>query len=187
MHAIAATTRLVIAFTLAGLVGCASSVAERTRLQLAGNPRGPAVYEFRQTLYRDAGAGVELIGYGQAPFDNSPSSMHHDPRWPSRGFVTFRLHVVPAGDAYQITILGPSGAVGPGDSEVLSGGGRPVSVDQTDDARRLRFRDVTMRSRNHPGQSFTLSGTLVARHGSPDEFQRQLRAFETELSYRGPQ
>jgi hypothetical protein len=169
-------------------IGCTNS-GSHTRLQLIGNPRGPATYEFRQTLYRQLGEGPEFIGYGQHSFDNSPLSRGYDPKWPRRGFVTFRLHVVPqpAQEGYVITILGPSGAVGPGDSEVLTGAARPMLSRQTEDGMwRVEFKDVLMRSRNHPQQSFTLSGTILARHAEPEAFGRELAKFTTEMSYRGP-
>ena len=181
---IPALARIVL---LLSLPGCANS-ASRTHLQLVGNPRGPAVYEFRQTFVRELGEGPEFVGYGQTSFDNSPLSRNHDPKWPRRGFVTFRLHIVPqpAQEGYVITILGPSGAVGPGDSEVLTGAGKPVASEVTDNTRRLEFRNVPMRSRNHPQQSFTLSGAIIGETASPQTFERQLKDFQAELSYRGP-
>ena len=75
------------------IVGCASTPL--TRLELRGDPHGPAVYEFRQTLWRQLPQGVEIIAYGTMSFYNSPISFDYQPRWPTSGFVTFRIHGEP--------------------------------------------------------------------------------------------
>lgn len=171
---------------LAMLVGCAGQ-QQGTRLVLTGDPRGESVYQFRQTLFRPGPDGPEFIGWGQVPYFNDPLARNYDPRWSRTGFVTFRIHATPkpAGD-YDIMILGPSGAIGPGDSEVLSGSGPAVPFETTDGTRRVDVSGIPMRSRNHPNTSFQLSGSIIGTIADDAQFDRELRQFEQELSWRGP-
>src|SRR3954470_12589171 len=109
-------------------VGCSST--PKTRLELSGDPKGPAVYEFREVLWREGPAGVEVVGYGVMPFYNSPIAIDDNPRWPTNGFVIFRMHGEPrAGGRYTITILGPARRLGPGDDEMLSGEAQGVRAE----------------------------------------------------------
>ena len=169
------------------LAGCAAAPPQ-TRLELRGDPHGPAVYGFRQTLWRQRAEGIEIIAYGTTPFYNSPISADYQPRWPTSGFVTFRMHGQPlAGGRLAITILGPAKELGPGDDEVLSGVAESISVQAPDErTRRIDLRDVPIRSRNQPDMRFTLSGQIVATRAGEADFDRELRRFNEELSYRHP-
>lgn len=174
---------LVIAMFVGG--GCAAR--QQTRLELRGDPRGPAVYEFREVLWREGPAGVEVVGYGVMPFYNSPTAIDYQPRWPTSGFVIFRMRgEMRAAGGYAITILGPAKRLGPGDDEVLTGVAAGAAVAAPDGrTRRIEVRDVAMRSRNQPGRTFTLSGTVVATSADGRKFEKEVARFEEELGYRG--
>jgi hypothetical protein len=163
-------------------VGCAPA----TRLELRGNPRGNAIYEFRQMMWRDTPSGsIEVIGYGLIPFRNDPYTIDHNPRWPSRGLVTFWLHAAPDADGrVAIQMLGPAKLLGPGDDEVLNGAIEHAAIEASGTARVIQLMDVPMSSRNHPGMSLRLSGHLIARPGDQREFDRQLNQFKYELESR---
>jgi hypothetical protein len=169
--------------------GC--TAANDTHLALRGGPKGPAEYQFREMLWRpsrDAGGGVEIIGYGLIPFLNDPSSRDWDPRYPRSGFVTLRIHATPqAQGGYAITILGPSMSLGPGDDEILSAVAENAQLETGDgDKRILHITDAPTQSRNHPNVKYFLSGAIIATPSSNDNFERQLRQFNLEQSYRGP-
>ena len=165
--------------------GCSS--ASKTRLELAGDPRGPSVYEFREVLWRERPAGVEVVGYGLMPFYNSPVAIDYRPRWPTSGYVIFRMHGEPRpGGGLAITILGPARRLGPGDDEMLTGVADGVTVTAPDEkTRRIDLRDVAMRSRNLPGERFRLSGTIVATRAAEPKFEGELAQFAEERGYRG--
>ena len=170
--------------------GCATGPT--STLELSGNPKGNASYTFRDIFWRSnsQSGAVEFVGYGLIPFINEPYMRDFDPHWPPRGYVTMRILAVPAvdrGDAYQLTILGPSTNLGPGDDEVLTGTIDNASIDTGEhDTRLLHLRNIAIRSRNKPDLSFTLSGTIIAKPASDNTFEREYRQFNTELSYRGP-
>jgi hypothetical protein len=168
------------------VAGCAST--PQTRLELRGDPNGPANYEFRQTLWRQRPEGVEIIAYGTTSFYNSPISFDYQPQLPTSGFVTFRMHGQPlAGGRLEITILGPAKELGPGDDEVLTGVAESVSVQAPDErTRRIDLREVPIRSRNQPDIRFNLSGQIIATRAGEAEFDRELRRFNEEMSYRHP-
>jgi hypothetical protein len=176
----------LLAILSIAMTGCAST--PQTRLELRGDPHGPAVYEFRQTLWRQRPDGIEIIAYGTTSFYNSPISADYQPRWPTSGFVTFRMHGEPlAGGCLAITILGPAKELGPGDDEVLSGFADSVNAAAPDERTPgIDLHDVPMRSRNHPDMRLTLSGQIVATRAGEAEFDRELRRFNQELSYRHP-
>src|SRR5438874_12087966 len=110
----------LLAILAIAIAGCAAT--PQTRLELRGDPDGPAVYQFRQTLRRQRPDGVEIIAYGVTSFYNSPISFDYQPRLPTSGFVTFRMHGAPLPNTrFAITILGPAKELGPGDDEVLTG------------------------------------------------------------------
>jgi len=175
-----------LAMLLVAAAGCAAT--PQTRLELRGDPNGPAVYEFRQTLWRQRPEGIEIIAYGITSFYNSPISIDYQPRWPTSGFVTFRMHCEPlANGRFAITILGPAKELGPGDDEVLTGVADSISIQPPDErTRRIDLHDVPVRSRNKPDTPFTLSGQIIATLASQAEFDRELRRFNEELSYRHP-
>jgi hypothetical protein len=166
------------------VAGCAST--PQTRLELRGDPNGPANYEFRQTLWRQRPEGVEIIAYGTTSFYNSPISFDYQPQLPTSGFVTFRMHGQPlAGGRLAITILGPAKELGPGDDEVLTGVAESVSVQSPDErTRRIDLREVPIRSRNQPDGKFFLGGAILATAGSQEQFEKELRRFEEEKGYR---
>lgn len=176
----------LLALLLVAAAGCANE--PQTRLELRGDPHGPAVYEFRQTLWRQRAEGIEIIAYGITSFYNSPISADYQPRWPTSGFVTFRMHGQPlAGGRLAITIIGPAKELGPGDDEVLSGFADSVSAAAPDERTRgIDLHDMPIRSRNHPDMRLTLSGQIVATRTGESEFDRELRRFNQELSYRHP-
>src|SRR5262245_33685796 len=166
-------------------VGCASGL--QTQLTLHGNPRGPAQYQFREMHWRSAatGNGIEFIGFGFIPFHNSQISRDWNPRWPESGFVVFRLHAFPEADGtYDLMLLGPAMALGPGDDEVLTGTLRPASIESSGTMRSMTIRDVPMKSRNKPQTAFTLSGTIAGQATDSDSFERELRQFNWELNSR---
>jgi hypothetical protein len=175
---------LIVLATLA--VGCSSS--SKTRLELSGDPKGPAVYEFREVLWRERPAGVEVVGYGVMPFYNSPIAIDYNPRWPTNGFVIFRMRgEARDGGGYAITILGPAKRLGPGDDEMLSGEANGVIVSAPDEGtRRIEVRDVAMRSRNKPDGQFTLNGTIVAKAAEEGKFEKEVAQFGEERGYRKP-
>jgi hypothetical protein len=169
--------------------GCAAG--NSSQLEVRGDPRGPKGFQFREINWRpsrDGGGGVEMIGYGLVPFFNDPSARGWDPRWPRSGFVTMPLRVTPQPDGrYEIKILGPSTSLGPGDDEVLTAVAENAHVEAGDgDTRTLRLADAPTQSRNRPGLKLSMSGDIVATSTSDDHFERELRQFETELSFRGP-
>jgi hypothetical protein len=179
----AAAIALVLTLAVGGCAGRAG-----TRLEMTGNPRGPAVYEPQETIWRATpDGGVEVVGYGLVPFDNSPLKLDHDSKWPASGTVVWRLHGEPRpGGRYALTLLGPSKRLGPGDDEVLTGVADAVTVELPDErTRRIRVSDVAIRSRNKPGIPFVMSGVIVAEPASPAKFEREARSFDEELGYRG--
>ena len=168
------------------ITGCAAT--PQTRLELRGDPNGPAFYQFRQTLWRQQPDGVEIIAYGITSFYNSPISFDYQPRLTTSGFVTFRMHGEPLPNArFATTILGPAKELGPGDDEVLTGAAESVSVQAPDEkTRRIDLQDVPIRSRNQPGRDFFLSGTIIATGASQAQFEKELKWFEEEKGYRPP-
>ena len=165
--------------------GCAAG--PRTRLELRGNPEGPARYTFEQTRWRPHPHGVEVVGYGLLPY-RITNTIYQDSGYPAQGKVVFRLHGVPQpGGGYVLTLLGPAAALGPGDDEVLTAVADPeaVTVEEVGDRRHITLRDVPTRSRNKPDMDFTLSGTIVAAPATEWDFESQLRKFERERGFRG--
>jgi len=163
--------------------GCSTSL---TRLELQGDQAGPAVYEFKEAIWRAHDGGVEVVGYGVMPFYNSPNSIGYEPRWPVSGSVVFRMHaLVEGGGAVHITLLGPARELGPGDDEVLTGEGMGTAVETVDErTRRIELHEVPIKSRNRPGVKFTLSGTIVGGAAGENKFEHELRQFEVERGYR---
>ena len=163
------------------LIGCAPA----TRLELEGNPKGPAVYEFRQVMWRSTPDGIEMLGYGFIPFRNDQFDRDYNPRWPASGFVTFWLHGAPEPEErYLIQLLGPAKLLGPGDDEVLTANIPHVEIESSGTARVINLKQVPTKSRNHPEMSFTLSGYLIARPANESEFDRQLKQYNYELESR---
>jgi hypothetical protein len=166
-------------------LGCASG--SQTRLELRGDPRGPAHYQFREMHWRPAADNnaPEFIGYGFIPFRNDPISRDFNSHWPESGFVVFRLHAIPQPDgSYRLTMLGPAMELGPGDDEVLAATVHPASVESSGDTRSITFRDAPVRSRNKPQMSFNLSGTIVAQPTDAEQFNRERQQFDWELNSR---
>lgn len=167
--------------------GCASG--GKTELSLRGGPHGPATFQFRDVFWRaspDGGSNVEIIGLGFAPFRNDPGSRNYNSHWPTSGFVKFWLHLVPRSDhEYAVMILGPAKMLGPGDDEVLSGESSSVVVEPAKDENRvIRISEMSIRSRNKPDTSFTLSGAISAKKASQQEFSGNLRQFTEEFNSR---
>jgi hypothetical protein len=165
--------------------GCAG---QQTRLELHDNSGDGAIYEFREVLWRPQNSGVEVVGYGVLPFDNSRISIDYNPHWPTSGFVIIRMHGRTQPDGrFALTILGPAKELGPGDDEVLRGTADSVSAQTIDDrTRRIDLRDMPIQSRNRPDVRFTLSGPIIAVRADDDPFEKELRRFRQELGYRHP-
>jgi hypothetical protein len=169
------------------LTGCAST--RQSVLQLTGNPRGPATYEFKETVYRETPRGREILAYGLLPFDNSPISINFDSKWPERGFVTFYLRAAPLADGrYAVALLGPCKCAGPGDDEILAGVAEPgqLTLMREGPVVRLELRDVAMKSRNKPAVAFHLSGAIHATPADEKQFAKELKEFEWEYNSRTP-
>lgn len=171
---------------IAVLTGCAAG--PRTQLSVnSGNTS--AVLEYRQVFWRPANQvteGVEVVGYGFVGFYNDVLSRGYDPRWPTSGRVVIRMHGEsrPNGE-FAITLLGPSMTLGPGDDEMITGAAQGVQIARdSEDAVRITLPPTPVQSRNRAGEALSLSGTIIARRTSENEFERQLRQFNTERSYR---
>ena len=175
----------VLPLSLLLLVGCSS--APPTTLHLQGNPRGPAQYEFNQTVHRHTPRGPEFMGYGLLYFDNSELSRHHDMTWPESGHVTFWLRATPiSGDRYAIALLGPARSAGPGDDEILSAIATPgqYTLTESPDHAELALKDIPTQSRNYPVIHFTLSGTVRSTPASPSRFAGYLDDFTWDYNSR---
>lgn len=188
-------SRLLRRFSLAAVAllittaagGCTSA----TRLELRGDPQGPASYELREVLWRASGATdgrVEMVGYGLIPYYNDFYSREWNSRWPQRGYVTFWLHAAPeAQDRYTTRLLGPAiEQLGPGDDEILTGVAQGATVVSDGDKRIIHITDLPMQSRNKPDIKFLLSGQIIATPTNDATFDRQMRRFNEELNMRKP-
>jgi hypothetical protein len=89
---------------------------------------------------------------------------------------------------YALAILGPSSAIGPGDNEVLTGTVQHPQIEPTakGDLRTMKISNVAIHSRNFPDKPFTMSGTIIAKPGGKDEFDRQVHTVAQQLGWRGP-
>jgi hypothetical protein len=174
-----------LALLLLPLVGCASTPT--TTLDLEGNPKGPAHYEFKQAVHRATPNGPEFIAYGLIYFDNSELSRYHDPTWPRSGYVTFRLRATPLSNhRYAIALLGPARSAGPGDDEFLSAIATPEHYALRESAgdAQLTIHDLPMKSRNHPDLHFTLNGAVRSTPATERQFAGHLGDFTWDYNSR---
>jgi len=174
---------------LSQAAGCKSG--PETLLKLYHDGKNTAEYGFDKTYWRPSPTipgGVEIVGYGFIPFINNNMSPDYNPMWAPSGFVTFWIHGFPEADGkYNLKLLGPAKALGPGDDEVLSGiATHEITTSAKNDVRTITVSDVPIKSRNHPGENFTMSGVIIARPISDSEFDGKLKEFNQQLSYRGP-
>jgi hypothetical protein len=178
-------SRLLPTLLLLAIIGCAST--RQTTLDLQGNPKGPAHYEFKQTVHRTTPHGPEFIAYGLAYFDNSELNRNYNPTWPRSGHVTFRLRATPLdGNRYAIALLGPARSAGPGDDEILSAIATPkhYTLTQTAGHAQLTLQNLPMKSRNHPNTPFALSGQIRSTPATESQFAKHLGDFTWDYNSR---
>jgi hypothetical protein len=178
-------SRLLPVFLLLPIIGCAST--PQTTLDLQGNPKGPAHYEFNETIHRSTPQGPEFIAYGLAYFDNSELNRNYNPTWPRSGHITFRLRATPIADSrYAIALLGPARSAGPGDDEILSAIATPnhYTLTQSEGQSQLALQNLPMKSRNHLNTPFTLSGVIRSTPASENQFAKQLDDFTWDYNSR---
>jgi hypothetical protein len=70
---------------------------------------------------------------------------------------------------------------------VLSGvAAHEITASVNGEERTITVNDVPIKSRNHPGEKFTMSGIIIAKPSSERDFEGNVKDFNQQLSYRGP-